>query len=102
MKALYRQAFRSAFQSAVLTLDPREKRILHEHTVLGLSIDELGAKHAVHRATAARWVQAAREKLLTGVRRELAREVNVSPKELNSILKMVQSRFEVTMRRLLA
>jgi RNA polymerase sigma-70 factor, ECF subfamily len=102
MKALYREAFRAAFRAAVLTLDPKEKLVLHQHTVLGLSIDDLGAKHGVHRATAARWVQAAREKLLSGVRRELAREINVSPKELNSILKLVQSRFDVTMRRLLA
>jgi RNA polymerase sigma-70 factor (ECF subfamily) len=102
MKALYRQAFRAAFQAAVLALDAREKLVLHQHTVDGLSVDEIGAKHGVHRATAARWVQAAREKLLTGVRRELAREVNVSPRELNSILRLVQSRFDVTMRRLLA
>jgi RNA polymerase sigma-70 factor (ECF subfamily) len=102
MKALYRQAFRAAFQSAVLALDPREKLVLHQHTVEGMSVDDLGAHHGVHRATAARWVQAAREKLLSGVRRELAREVNVSPRELNSILRMVQSRFDVTMRRLLA
>jgi RNA polymerase sigma-70 factor, ECF subfamily len=102
MKALYREAFRAAFKAAVLALDPKEKLVLHQHTVLGLSIDDVGAKHGVHRATAARWVQSAREKLLTGVRRELAREVNVSPKELNSILKLVQSRFDMTMRRLLA
>jgi RNA polymerase sigma-70 factor (ECF subfamily) len=102
MKALYRQAFRDAFQAAVLALEPRDKLVLHQHTVLGMSVDDIGAHHGVHRATAARWVQSAREKLLTGVRRELAREANVSPRELNSILRLVQSRFDVTMRRLLA
>jgi RNA polymerase sigma-70 factor (ECF subfamily) len=102
MKALYREAFRAAFRSAVEALEPRDKLVLQQHTVEGMSVDDIGAHHGVHRATAARWVQAAREKLLTGVRRELAREANVSPRELNSILRLVQSRFDVTMRRLLA
>lgn len=102
MKALYRQAFRSAFRAAAASLDPREKQILHQHTVLGMTIDELGAAHGVHRATAARWVQAAREKLMSTIRREFAQQVNVSPKEVASVLRMVESRLDVTMRRLLA
>jgi|HubBroStandDraft_2_1064218.scaffolds.fasta_scaffold104881_2 RNA polymerase sigma-70 factor (ECF subfamily) len=102
MKALYRKAFRSAFRNAALTLDPREKKILHQHTIEGLTIDQLGDAHGVHRATAARWVQAAREKLLSAVRKEFAKQVNVSPRELASVFRLVQSRLDVTMRRLLA
>jgi RNA polymerase sigma-70 factor (ECF subfamily) len=102
MKALYRQAFRAAFRTAAATLEPRDKKILHQHTVEGLTIDELGAAHGVHRATAARWIQAAREKLLSAIRKEFARQVNVSPREVASVLRMVESRLDVTMRRLLA
>jgi RNA polymerase sigma-70 factor, ECF subfamily len=101
MKALYRELFRAAFRSAVSALDPKDKLVLHQSSVLGWSIDELGKVHGVHRATAARWIQSAREKLLGSVRRELAAQAKVSPRELNSILKLVQSRFDVTMRRLL-
>jgi RNA polymerase sigma-70 factor (ECF subfamily) len=102
MKAFYRQAFRAAFRAAALTLDPRDKRILHQHAVDGLTVDELGVAHGVHRATAARWVQAAREKLVAAVRREFARQVRVSPRELASVLRLVESHLEVTMKRLLA
>jgi RNA polymerase sigma-70 factor, ECF subfamily len=101
MKALYRHAFRVAFRAAVLTLDERERKILHQHTIEGLSIDQIGAAHGVHRATAARWVQAAREKLLSATRKEFARQANVSPREAASVLRLVQSRLDVTMRRLL-
>jgi RNA polymerase sigma-70 factor (ECF subfamily) len=101
MKALYREAFRTAFRAAVLTLDPREKKALHQHTVLGLTIDEIGAAHGVHRATAARWVQGARESLFAAVRRELAENLQVNQKELASVLRLVQSHLEVTMKRLL-
>jgi RNA polymerase sigma-70 factor (ECF subfamily) len=101
MKAFYRQAFRAAFRAAVTTLEPRDKTVLHQHTVEGLTIDELGAAHGVHRATAARWVQAAREKLLDAVKREFAQRVKVSPRELASVLRLVESRLEVTIKRLL-
>jgi RNA polymerase sigma-70 factor (ECF subfamily) len=102
MKALYRSAFRKAFQIATEGLDAEERTLLHEHTVLGKSIDELGAARGVHRATAARWVQAAREKLFAATRREFGRQVNVSPRELASVFRLVQSRLDVTMKRLLA
>jgi RNA polymerase sigma-70 factor (ECF subfamily) len=102
MKAFYRQAFRAAFRAAAETLEVRERTILHQHTIDGLTIDELGAAHGVHRATAARWLQAAREKLVAAVRVEFARRVKVSPRELASVLRLVESRLEVTMRRLLA
>jgi RNA polymerase sigma-70 factor (ECF subfamily) len=101
MKALYRKAFRDAFRIAALALEPRERQILHAHTIEGRTIDELGAEHGVHRATAARWVQAARDKLVSALRREFAKKVNVSPRELASVFRMVESRLDVTMRRLL-
>ena len=41
------------------------------------------------------------EKLVATVRREFARRVNVSPRELASVLRLVESRLDVTMRRLL-
>jgi RNA polymerase sigma-70 factor (ECF subfamily) len=101
IKALYRDAFRAAFRVAALGLDAREKKVLYQHTVEGMNIDELGAAHGVHRATAARWIQSARENLFAGVRRELAQKLNVSPKELQSIIRLVESHLEVTMKRLL-
>jgi RNA polymerase sigma-70 factor (ECF subfamily) len=102
MKAAYRDAFRSAFQSAAASLEARERKILYQHTIEGMSIDQIGAAHGVHRATAARWVQAARESLLLAVRREFKKQMNVSSHELASVLRLVESRLDMTLRGLLA
>ncbi len=102
MKALYGDAFRKAFRTAAGSLEPRDRDLLRQHFVEGRNIDELGTLHGVHRATAARWIQAAREKLLSATRREFASRAQVSPRECESVLRLVQSRFDVTLRRLLS
>lgn len=101
MKELYGEAFRSAFTSAVATLDPRDRSVLRQSVVEGKSIDEIGAEYHVHRATAARWVQAARENLLVAVRRDFSQKAQVTAHECDSVLRLVQSRFDLTLRRLL-
>ena len=102
MKALYGDAFRAAFHAAIESIDTRDKNVLRQHFIEQLTIDDLGELYRVHRATAARWVQAARENLLKATRREFARHAQVSPAECDSVLRLVQSRFDVTLRRLLA
>ncbi len=102
MKALYGDAFRAAFGLAAQSLDPRDRNLLRQHFVEGKTIDNLGTLYGVHRATAARWIQGAREKLLSATRREFAHRAQVSPRECESVLRLVQSRFDVTLRRLLS
>jgi RNA polymerase sigma-70 factor (ECF subfamily) len=101
MKALYGDAFRAAFRVAAGALDPRDRNLLRQHFVEARTIDELGTLYGVHRATAARWIQGAREKLLAATRREFASRAHVTPRECESVLRLVQSRFDVTLRRLL-
>jgi RNA polymerase sigma-70 factor (ECF subfamily) len=101
MKALYGDAFRRAFHAAAATLDARDKAVLRQCFVEGKTIDDIGALHGVHRATAARWIQSARESLLLATRRQFAQEAKVGPRECESVLRLVQSRFDITLRRLL-
>jgi len=101
MKESYRRVFREAFVAAMGTLDAREKNLLHQHFVDGLTVDELGTLYGTHRATAARWVQRAREHLLDETRAEFAKRAGVSPRECASVLRMVRSRIDVTLSRLL-
>jgi RNA polymerase sigma-70 factor (ECF subfamily) len=102
MKALYADALRRAFNAAVGTLEPRDRQLLRQHFVEERTIDELGILYEVHRATVARWIQSARERLLAATRREFARVARLRPRECDSVLRLVQSRFDVTVRRLLA
>jgi len=101
LKIVYRTAFRAAFAAAAAALDERSKTLLRQHLVEGLTIDELAPLYGVHRATAARWIERARQDLLARVRDEFAERAKVDDGEINSVLRLVESRFDVTLRRLL-
>jgi RNA polymerase sigma-70 factor, ECF subfamily len=102
MKAAYRASFRAAFQEALESLHPKERTLLKQQIVDGLGIDDLGALYQVHRATAARWVSAAREKLLTRTRRTFMLQARISSDECESIMRMVRSQLDVSLHRRLA
>lgn len=99
MKAAYRAAFKTAFQEALDSLDAKERTLLKQQIVDGLSIDELGALYQVHRATAARWVQSAREKLLGRTRRTFMLNARISSDECESIMRLVRSQLDVSLHR---
>jgi RNA polymerase sigma-70 factor (ECF subfamily) len=99
MKAAYRASFKVAFQEALDSLLPRERTLLKQQIVDGLGVDELGALYQVHRATAARWVQSAREKLLTRTRRTFMVNARISSDECESIMRMVRSQLDMSLHR---
>jgi RNA polymerase sigma-70 factor (ECF subfamily) len=99
MKAAYRAAFKVAFQEALDSLLPRERLLLKQQIVDGLGIDELGTLYQVHRATAARWVQSAREKLLLRTRRTFMMNARISSDECESIMRMVRSQLDMSLQR---
>jgi RNA polymerase sigma-70 factor (ECF subfamily) len=101
LKRLYRDEFKLAFTAAVDALEARDRLLLRQHALDGLSIDQLGALHDVHRATAARWVEAAREAVLTGTHRELVRRLRLSRTELASVMRLIRSQLDVSLPRLL-
>jgi RNA polymerase sigma-70 factor, ECF subfamily len=101
LKRTYRAAFTAAFTAALAALDPRERNLLRHQALDGLSIDRIGAFYGVHRATAARWIAAAREALIRGVRRELRDQLGVPREQLDSILQLVRSGLDVSLRQFL-
>lgn len=102
MKAAYRAAFKAAFQEALDSLHAKERTLLKQQIVDGLSIDDLGALYQVHRATAARWVASAREKLLGRTRRLFMLRARISGDECESIMRLVRSQLDVSLHRRLA
>lgn len=99
MKAAYRAAFKVAFQEALESLLPRERTLLKQQVVDGLGIDELAPLYQVHRATAARWVQSAREKLLVRTRRTFMLNARISSDECESIMRLVRSQLDMSLHR---
>lgn len=60
--------FRASFATALARLPARERSLLQQHYLSGWTLEEVAAHHRAHRATAARWLAAARRKLWAGTR----------------------------------
>lgn len=99
VKEVYRAEFKVAFQEALESLEDREKNLLRQHVVDTLSIDEIGALYQVHRATAARWLGKAKETLLARTRQRFMARAKISGEECDSIMRLVHSQLDMTIRR---
>ena len=97
----YRADVDAAMRAALIGLAEQPRALLRYHLLDGWSIDRIGALYGVHRATAARWVTAAREALGEAIRVEVARRLDISLDEVASIVRLVQSRIDVSLARLL-
>ena len=92
---------KSALESALTALAPKDRTLLRHHYLDGLTLDQLAGLHRVHRATVARWLQHARHSVLEGTRQRLRAALDTDESEAASLLRLVQSRFDVTLPRLL-
>ena len=101
LKRKYRHEFREAFENAVASLGPEERNVLRFHYAKRLSIDEIAGILGMHRATAARRVNRARDSLLAETRRQLAQKLQLTGTELQSVLRLIESQVHVSVERLL-
>jgi len=101
VKDAYRPAFSAAFREAVEHLEGRERLLLRQQLVDGLSIDALGTLYGVHRSTVARWLVTAREHLLQGTREAFAAKLAVPAQELESLFGVLHSRLDLSLRSVL-
>lgn len=101
LKRLYLDEFKRAFQAAIDALPPRDRLILQQYVLDGLTIDQLAALHKTHRATAARWVQIARDRVLENTSRELIERLRLTRSEFDSVMRLIRSQLEVSLERVL-
>jgi RNA polymerase sigma-70 factor, ECF subfamily len=92
--------FRAAFETALGSLETRDRNLLKHHFLDGLSTDELAILYRVHRATAFRWLARARERLLSQTRQVLAARMALRRSELDSVMRLIDSQLEVSVVRL--
>jgi RNA polymerase sigma-70 factor (ECF subfamily) len=97
----YRADVDAALRAALAALADQPRALLRYSLVDGWSVDRIGALYGIHRATAARRVAAAREELGVAIRTELAARLAISIDEVDSIVRLVQSRIDVSLERLL-
>jgi RNA polymerase sigma-70 factor (ECF subfamily) len=102
LKQQYREELRKAFSAAFAALSPHERTLLRQHYLDGLTVDLLAPVHQVHRSTCARWIEAARVKVLRDIRQQLRRVLGVDDRELDRAVALVQSQLDLSLRRNLA
>jgi len=100
-RRLYQDEFRAAFGQAVASLSVRDRNLLKQSVLYGATVDDLGALYHVHRATAARWIASARERLAEETRQRMIEHLKIQPAEYDSILQLIQSQLDVSVVRVL-
>jgi RNA polymerase sigma-70 factor (ECF subfamily) len=75
--------------------------LLRQSVVHGLNIDQIAAVFGVHRATAARRVERAREALLAATRKSLMSRLSIDRTEFESVMALIKSRLDVSIHRVL-
>jgi RNA polymerase sigma-70 factor (ECF subfamily) len=96
-KGLYRQEFKQAFEGALRALPDRQRTLLRQAYVDGLTIDELAGLYRVHRSTAARLLVRARLLVLETTRARMMSRLDVPPQDLDSIMRMIRSQIEISL-----
>ena len=101
VRAKYQASYEDALRAALAALDAKERNLLRMTVVDGLTVDRIGLVYQVHRATAARWIQAVRRKVLDAVYDRLGERLRLSPDELDSVTALIQSQLQVSLSGLL-
>ena len=99
MKRTYANEFKASFADALKQLGPREQTLLRYHHVDGLNIDEIGAIYRVHRVTAFRWIEKAKEQLVKATLDHLRARLKLPSAELDSVLRMIRSQIHLSLVR---
>lgn len=97
----YQADFKLAFEQAVDALAPRQRNLLRQQLVDGLSVDEIAAIYRAHRVTIARWLAKARKDVWSETRKALADRLKISPSELEAALREIRSQLDLSLSRVL-
>jgi RNA polymerase sigma-70 factor (ECF subfamily) len=92
---------KAAFHAGLAALSPRQRNLLRQHLLDGLSIDELGAMYQIHRVTAARWLTAARSDLWAHTRRQLRHTLGLTDSAIGIMLDEIRSTLDLSIERAL-
>jgi RNA polymerase sigma-70 factor len=93
-KGVYLREFRAAFLEAFAALDRTDRNMIRHHHLDGISLKEVGRLYGFHEATASRRLAQLRAGLLKDVRARLMGRLQVDREQLESILRLIESRLD--------
>lgn len=101
LKVTYRKAFKASFRQAIAELADDRLNVLRLHLVDGLNTEKIGLMYQAHRSTIARWISESRSTLLRRTRYHLALATQVDQRELDSMIRLLRSQLDVSLRSVL-
>lgn len=101
-RARWQKAFDMALRDSFASLDREERAVLRMQLAKGMSLEQLATVLGVHRATVARRLAAAKQKLQRGVSERLQQRLGLSEGELSELADELRSKLEVSLGALLA
>ena len=101
LRARYQAEFKLAFADAFAALEARERNLLRHSVLDGHGVDRIGELYGVHKSTASRWLASARENLVKGTKLALRKRLQISPTEVESILRVLADQIDVTIEKIL-
>ena len=101
LKTRYQGAFHAALERALTSLSPKERALLRLCYIDGATPSTIAQMYGVSARTAQRWLLDARQRVLEHTRRELTSTLSLRATELDSLLGLLKSRMQVTLKRVL-
>lgn len=102
IKRSYQDEFRQALESAFASLPSEHRYLLRLHFVDQLSTTKLGTLFSVNQSTISRRLQGAQQAVYDETWRTLQERLDLSPQELSSMLRAVESQLDLSLSRILA
>jgi RNA polymerase sigma-70 factor, ECF subfamily len=99
LRHAYGDALPAAFETALGGLSVRQRNLLRQRFLHGLTADRLATMYGVHRATVFEWLGDARAALTKELRQALA--TRVPDHQLESVVDLLGSHLELSVRRML-
>ncbi len=79
----------------------RERNVLRQVVLDGLSVGQVAKLHGVHRGSASRWLSDIRQQLAEQTKEKLGVSLKLPADELSSIMRLVDSRVDISLERIL-
>jgi RNA polymerase sigma-70 factor, ECF subfamily len=98
LKRQYAAEFHEAFAAAIAALSPEIRAALKMHFLDGMTMDAIAAMYRVNKSTVSRWITRARHQLFAEARQALAERLDMPAAEIDSLVQLLQSRIQVTLR----
>lgn len=98
LRTAYLEAFKRCFKATFAQLSLHDRDLVRRHHLDGLSLEDLAKLYGTHRATVARWLAKARERLVTETRAALRSELSVNT-DLDDVLALIASKLEASLSR---